>query len=78
MIDRLSRAALPLLGLALAGCATMREAVVPAAPGSPAAQARAEAAAPAAPDQSATGIAPLDYRSRTLANGLRIYSIRYT
>ena len=72
MIDRLSRAALPLLGLLLAGCATAREAVVPAASGSPAAEART----PAGPAVSATGIAPLDYRSRTLANGLRIYSIR--
>ena len=78
MIDRLTRAGLPLLGLALAGCATVREAVVPAAPGSPAAEARAEAAAPAAPAGSTTGIAPLDYQSRTLANGLRVYSIRDT
>ena len=77
MIDRLSRAALPLLGLALAGCASMREAVVPASAGSPAAEARAEAAAPAAPP-SATGIAPLDYKTRILANGLRVYSIRDT
>ena len=78
MIDRLSRAALPLLVLALGGCASMREAAVPAAAGSPAAEARALAAVPAAPAPSATGIAPLDYKSRTLANGLRIYSIRDT
>jgi zinc protease len=77
MIDRLQRAALPPLGLALllAGCATVRETMVPAAPGSPAAEARVQAAPPA---PSATGIAPLDYRSRTLANGLRVYSIRDT
>jgi zinc protease len=74
MFDYLSRVAVPLAALALGACATVRETIVPASAGSPAAEARADAAAPAA----AVGIAPLDYRSRTLANGLRIYSIRDT
>src|SRR5688572_27924486 len=58
-----------LLGLALAGCAAADEPVVRAA----AEPAPAAAAAPAA-----RGIAPLDYVSRTLANGLRVYTIRDT
>jgi zinc protease len=67
MATWLSRATLLVLGTALAACATVRQAIVPAAPGSPA----AEAASPAAPS-----IAPLDYTSRTLANGLRVFSLR--
>src|SRR5687767_12723850 len=72
MAYRIPRAALLLLALAAGGCATVRETIVPAAPGSPAAIAAEPVAAPA------TGIAPLDYRHRTLANGLRVYTIRDT
>jgi len=68
MANWISRGALLLLSFALGACAAVREAIVPAAPAAPAA-----AAAAAAP-----GIPPLDYVGRTLANGLRVYSIRDT
>jgi zinc protease len=77
MAPTISRALILALSLALGACASMREAVVPASPGSPAAQA-SEAAEPPAAAPTATGIAPLDYVTRTLPNGLRVYSIRDT
>ena len=68
MAKTLTRAALLLLGTALGGCATVPMGDAGRAPPPP-----ATAAAP-----SGSAIAPLDYTSRTLANGLRVYAIRDT
>ena len=68
MISHSSRAALLLLAFALSACASVRETIVPAATPEPA----------AGPSPASPGIAPLAYVSRTLPNGLRVYSIRDT
>jgi zinc protease len=75
MISYSSRAALLLVAFSLTACASMRQAIVPASDSAPAAAPQPAAAAPAS---ASAGIAPLDYVSRTLPNGLRVYSIRDT
>jgi zinc protease len=64
MIRRLSRAALAALALVLAGSGASAQTRVPPRP------------RPAAAPAPAATIAPIAYVSRTLANGLRVYSIR--
>ena len=74
MISYMSRAALLLVAFTLPACASVKQAIVPASDSAPAA-----APGPAAmPGPESPGIAPLDYVSRTLPNGLRVYSIRDT
>jgi len=75
MISYSSRAALLLVAFTLSACASVKQAIVPASDSAPAA---APQPAAAAPGPTNLGIAPLDYVSRTLPNGLRVYSIRDT
>jgi zinc protease len=68
----MTRPALLLLTTALAACTTVPR------DDRPDMGSRASATAPDGAAGRGTAIAPLDYRTRTLANGLRVYSIRDT